>query len=115
MARKRAPLLGTWPGVEMTDMADNYLDLTFNPRIKIMRKRDDIYKGEFSFGEQTGKIYDMLRQDYGEHPCFIFNFDGQDESDQIFGAGIMRLLSDRSLVGEWIYHDGDVPHVECRW
>jgi len=114
LPRKNDPILGNWPVVAMPDLADDYLRLTAKPRIEIKREEDGIYEGIFSFGGQSGETYGVLRDDLGCQYCYVFSFEGEDEGDAVHGAGIMRLSEDNFLVGEWIYHQGDILRVECQ-
>jgi len=114
LLRKNNPILGSWPVVSMPDLVDDYFSLTPKPRIEISGVEGDIYEGIFSFGAQAGEMYGVLRDDLSCDLCYVFSFEGEDEGDEIHGAGIMRLLEDNCLTGEWIYHHGDVLRVECR-
>lgn len=114
MSRKNDPILGNWPVVAMPDLVDDYLRLTPKARIEIRREEDGIYEGIFSFGGQTGETYGVLRDDLSRNLCYVFSFEGEDEGDEVHGAGIMRLSEDNFLAGEWIYHYGDILRVECR-
>jgi hypothetical protein len=98
----------------MPDLVDDYLALKPKPRIEIRSVEDDIYEGIFSFGAQAGEMYGVLRDDLGCNPCYLFSFEGEDEGDEVHGAGIMKLSEDNFLAGEWIYHNGDILRVECR-
>jgi len=100
--------------VGIPDLVDDYLRLTPKPRIEIRSEEDGVYEGIFSFGGQAGEIYGVLRDDLGCNLCYVFSFEGEDEGDEIHGAGIMRLSEDNFLTGEWIYHNGDILRVECR-
>ena len=114
MPRKDDPILGSWPVVGMPDLVNDYLALTPKPRIEIRSGEDGIYEGIFSFGAQAGEIYGLLRDDLGFNPCYVFSFGGEDEGDEVHGAGIMKLSENKFLAGEWIYHHGDILRVECR-
>jgi hypothetical protein len=114
LSKKADPLSGKWPVVAMPDLVDDYLRLIPKPRIEIKSKEDGIYEGIFLFGGQTGEIYGVLRDDLGSTPCYVFSFEGEDEGDEVHGAGVMKLLEDNLLKGEWIYHHGDILRVECR-
>ena len=102
LPRKNDPILGNWPVVGMPDLVDDYLALTPKPRIEIRSGEDGVYEGIFSFGGQAGEIYGVLRDNFGCNLCYVFSFEGEDEGDEIHGAGIMRLTEDNFLTGEWI-------------
>ncbi|MFC1635800.1 hypothetical protein ACFL5Z_13255 [Planctomycetota bacterium] len=114
MPRKNGQLSGKWTVVAMPDLTEDYLKLTRNPRIEINREKDGVFEGLYSFGAQTGEIYGVLRKDLTSYPFYVFSFEGEDEGDEVHGAGIMRLSEDNFLVGEWIYHNGDILRIECR-
>jgi len=114
MPQKNNPFSGNWIVIAMPDLAEDYLSLTLKPRIEISREKDGVYEGIYSFGGQSGGIYGVLREDLGSHLCYVFSFEGEDEGDEVHGAGIMRLSEDDFLAGEWIYHHGDILRVECR-
>jgi hypothetical protein len=105
-------LVGPWKVVEMPDMMEDYLELTRNPKLVIKPPEDGLYQGDFQFGAQRGQLYGKLRDDLGPAKAFVFSFEGLDEGDEISGAAVMKLEGGR-LVGEWMYHYGDVLRMIC--
>ena len=67
--------------------------------------------GEFAFGCVTGSFPGAADSD-----AVAFDWDGNDEMDEVRGDGWAELQDDGSLVGEINFHNGDeIRFIARRW
>jgi len=104
---------GKWNIVEAMDMADDYLDLTPDPRIVIDVKGKNEVTGNYRFGAQDGFIDGHFEQDK-EDLRLIFSFEGSDEGDDESGFGVAVFESLDTLLLKMYYHMGDAYSFRCK-
>jgi hypothetical protein len=99
-------LTGRWRIVELPGYETDYADMVeaayilFGPT-----------GGEFAFGCVTGSFAGA-----GKSDAVAFDWDGNDEMDEVRGDGWAELQDDGSLVGEINFHNGDdIPFIARPW
>lgn len=90
-------LQGRWRIVEMPDYEDDYPDL-MGPAYILFGPAG----GEFTFGCVTGSF-----SDHSECDALAFDWEGNDEMDDVGGEGWAELQPDGSLAGEINFQNGD--------
>ena len=99
-------ILGKWRIVEMPDYQANYPDMV-EPAYILFGP----YGGEFAFGCVTGAFADTSPGD-----ATAFDWDGNDEMDEVSGDGWAELQPDGSLLGGINFHNGDeIAFNARRW
>ncbi len=98
---------GVWDVVASPDFDDDYLRMEVEPYIDLEQEGNRI-SGEYQVGLQQGTIDGRLRDD----THVFFSFEGNDEMDEVNGAGTITLNGDR-LEFTLMYHQGDDYTFEC--
>jgi hypothetical protein len=93
---------GQWRITEMDQWDADYLDMDVPAYIKI--KADG--SGEFQFGLVCGQLDGDVIKD-GDQERFDFTWEGNDESDEAFGSGWLKLNGKTGLTGHIKFHHGD--------
>jgi hypothetical protein len=99
-------LTGRWRITQLPGYEDDYADMVelayilFGPT-----------GGDFAFGCVTGSFAGASKSD-----AVAFDWDGNDEMDEVHGDGWAELQADRSLVGAINFHNGDeIPFIAQPW
>jgi hypothetical protein len=101
------PLIGRWRIIDMNMWDRDYLDLVEPAFIAFTTSGS----GEFAFGAVTASL-DCW---YSPH-TIDFTWVGNDEGDEVSGAGSAELDDDGSLIGEIRFHYGDESTFKAhRW
>ncbi len=98
---------GVWDVVASPDFDDDYLSIEVEPYISLEQEGTRI-SGEYQVGLQQGTIDGRLQDD----THVFFSFEGNDEMDEVTGAGTLTLNGDR-LEFTLMYHQGDDYTFEC--
>ncbi len=98
---------GEWDVVASPDFDDKYLRMEVDPFISLEQEGKQV-TGEYHIGLQQGGIDGRLKDD-GQ---VMFSFEGNDEMDEVNGAGTITLNGDR-LMFTLMYHQGDDYTFEC--
>jgi hypothetical protein len=99
-------LTGRWRIVELPGYEADYADMVEPAYILFGPTR-----GEFAFGCVTGSFAGASKSD-----AVAFDWDGNDEMDEVRGDGWAELQDDGSLVGEINFHNGDeIPLITRPW
>lgn len=96
-----ADFVGTWDVVSSPDFDDDYLRMEVDPYIAL-RQEGDRLGGDYQVGLQSGTIDGRLAAD----GSLSFSFAGNDEMDEVHGAGRATVRGDR-LTFTLLYHLGD--------
>jgi hypothetical protein len=100
-------LQGKWRIVELPGYEAGYRDLV-EPAYILFEPTG----GEFAFGCVTGMFPDST----GDHDAIEFDWEGNDEMDEVSGNGWAELQPDQTLSGEINYHNGDdIAFIARRW
>lgn len=84
---------------------EEYLHLTGTPYVTL-RQNGDFVKGEYNIGVMTGTI------NGGAHEDFIdFDFEGNDEMEEVFGEGEATLDGERLILELWQYHGDEYTFI----
>lgn len=98
-------LQGRWRIVELPGYEADYLDMMGPAFITFQTD------GEFAFGCVTGSFPGAVVGDAVE-----FDWNGNDEMDEVRGRGWAERQDDGTLVGEFHVHDGDdIPFIARPW
>lgn len=99
-------LQGRWRIVELPGYEADYPDMVGPAHILF-----ESTGGEFAFGCVTGAFAGG-----GDHDAVAFEWDGNDEMDEVCGDGWAQLQPDGSLSGEIKIHNGDdIGFIARRW
>lgn len=99
-------LQGKWRIVELPGYEADYCDM-MGPAYLQLGPKDS----EFAFGCVTGSIHGAI-----ESTAVEFTWDGNDEMDEVNGAGWAEIQPDGSLIGEINIHNGDeISFIARRW
>ena len=98
---------GMWDVIASPDFDDDYLRMEVDPYISLQQEGKQV-TGEYHIGLQQGTIDGRLRGD----SSVVFTFEGNDEMDEVNGAGTITLNGDR-LTFTLLYHQGDNFTFEC--
>ena len=98
-------LKGRWRIVAMPDYESNYPDMMEPAYILFDGKGG----GEFAFGCVTGTIYGA-----GDAEAIEFDWNGNDEMDDVSGDGWAELQPDGSIEGQICFDRGDEPSFTAR-
>ena len=99
-------VLGRWRIVELPGYEDDYADM-MEPAYMLF----EATRGEFAFGCVTGSFAGG-----GDHDAVAFDWDGNDEMDEVQGDGWAELQADGSLTGAICFHGGDeIAFIARRW
>ncbi|MGB9928164.1 MAG: hypothetical protein ACPK85_07120 [Methanosarcina sp.] len=93
---------GTWHIYKMELWDEDYFNMEVQAYIKI--KPDNL--GYFQFGLVHGNI-DGRIVDYADGKRFEFTWEGNDESDHVFGSGWVKIKDKDLLEGKFRFHLGD--------
>jgi len=88
---------GRWRITELPGYEDDYADMVEPAYILF-----EATSGEFAFGCVTGSFAGG-----GDHDAVQFDWDGNDEMDEVSGDGWAEVQPDGSLKGEFCFHNGD--------
>jgi hypothetical protein len=98
---------GVWDVVSSPDFDDDYLRMEVDPYIDLEQEGNRV-SGEYQVGLQQGTIDGRLQDD----THVFFSFEGNDEMDEVNGAGTITLNGDR-LEFTLMYHQGDDYTFAC--
>ncbi len=98
---------GVWDVIASPDFDDDYLHMEVDPYISLEQEGKQV-TGEYHVGLQQGSIDGRVK---GE-TSVLFTFEGNDEMDEVNGAGTITLKGDR-LEFTLRYHEGDDYAFEC--
>lgn len=99
-------LQGKWRIVELPGYEADYADLMGPAYIAF-----ETNGGEFAFGCVTGSFAGG-----GAHASIEFDWEGNDEMDEVRGGGWAELQDDHTLSGEIKIHNGDdIGFIARRW
>lgn len=90
-------VLGKWRIVELPGYEADYADMVEPAYILF-----ETSGGDFAFGCVTGSFAAG-----GDHDAVEFDWDANDEMDEVCGSGWAQLQPDGSLQGEINFHGGD--------
>lgn len=99
--KPKSPIEGRWNIVSMTEWDEDYLHeegpafIEFNPK----------GTGEFHFGYVQGQM-DCQATERNGKPAVEFTWDGNDETEHVFGRG-WAVLEDDQLEGMMFFHFGE--------
>ncbi len=97
---------GKWRIVELPGYEADYRDLC-GPAYILFEPTG----GEFAFGCVTGSFAGG-----GGHDAIEFDWEGNDEMDEVRSGGWVELQPDNSLAGEINFHNGDdIGFIARRW
>jgi hypothetical protein len=97
---------GTWQVVSSPDFEDDYLNMRVPAHVTLWQNGDFVM-GEFEIGVQYGTLTGGVYEDFID-----FDFEGNDEMEDIFGEGQATLEGGRLIFELWLYH-GDEWTFEC--
>ena len=93
---------GTWHITEMENWDEDY----FNMEVQAYVEIDKRGSGDFQFGLVTGQIDgEIVKDKSGEK--LEFTWEGNDENDEAFGSGWLKLKNKNTLEGKFKFHHGD--------
>ncbi|NEQ66805.1 MAG: hypothetical protein F6K21_15130 [Symploca sp. SIO2D2] len=93
---------GTWHITEMENWDADY----FNMEVQAYLELDEHESGEFQFGLVTGYIDgEIVQAESGEK--LEFTWEGNDECDEAFGSGWLKLQDKNTIEGKVKFHGGD--------
>ncbi len=95
-------LAGTWNITEMENWDEDYFNMEVQAYIEI----DQRGSGNFQFGLVVGQIDGEIVKD-GAGERLEFTWDGNDENDEAFGSGWVKLKDKNTLEGKIKFHQGD--------
>jgi hypothetical protein len=98
---------GMWDVIASPDFDDDYLRMDVDPYISLEQEGKRV-TGEYQVGLQQGDVDGRLKDD----THVLFTFEGNDEMDEVNGAGTITLNGDR-LEFTLMYHQGDDYTFEC--
>lgn len=98
---------GVWDVIASPDFAVDYLRMEVEPYISLEQEGKQV-SGEYHVGLQQGGLDGRLKND----THVLFTFEGNDEMDEVSGAGTITLNGDR-LTFTLMYHQGDDYTFEC--
>ncbi len=98
---------GVWDVIASPDFDDDYLRMEVDPSISLEQEGNQV-SGEYQVGLQQGTIDGRLQ----DNTHVFFSFEGNDEMDEVNGAGTLTLNGDR-LEFTLKYHQGDDYTFEC--
>jgi len=96
-----SPLNGIWQIYEMEQWDEDYFNMETQAYFDIDNK-----KGEFQFGMVTGFLNGYLEEVEGIER-FVFTWEGNDEMDEVFGSGWIKLINEHEIEGLINFHQGD--------
>lgn len=93
---------GIWHITEMANWDEDYFNMEVQAYVEINQKGS----GNFQFGLVTGQLDgEIVKDASGEK--LEFTWDGNDENDEAFGSGWLKLKSENALEGKIKFHQGD--------
>jgi hypothetical protein len=93
---------GTWHITDMENWDEDYFNMEVQAYIKIDKRGS----GDFQFGLVAGQIDgEIVNDQSGEK--LEFTWEGNDESDEAFGSGWLKLKDKNTLEGKIKFHQGD--------
>ena len=95
-------LTGIWEIQEMDMWDEDYFNMEVQAFVEIKENKT----GEFHFGLVTG-YFNWSMYDFEEGKRLEFTWEGNDEMDEVFGAGWITLESKDIIKGEIRFHNGD--------
>jgi len=95
-------LMGTWEIQEMESWDEDYFNMEVQAYVEVKEDKT----GKFQFGLVRGYFHWGM-YDFGSSKRMEFTWEGNDEMDDVFGAGWISLKSDNSIEGEFRFHSGD--------
>ncbi|NMF85655.1 hypothetical protein E1H13_20375 [Nodosilinea sp. P-1105] len=100
--KKTAAIVGTWHIYEMEQWDEDYFNMEVQAYITVNQGGT----GDFQFGLVAGGLDGEFVSD-GDTERFEFTWDGNDECDEAFGSGWLRLKSADEVEGSIKLHYGD--------
>ena len=95
-------LIGTWE-IQTMDMWDeDYFNMETQAYIEVKENKTGIFQFGLVRGYFHWKIYD-----FDSSKRMEFTWEGNDEMEDVFGAGWVLLKSDNEIKGEFRFHNGD--------
>jgi len=94
--------VGTWHITEMENWDEDY----FNMEVQAYITVNKLGAGDFQFGLVTGQLDGEIVRD-GSDEKFEFTWQGNDENDEAFGSGWLKLKDKNILEGKIKFHQGD--------
>lgn len=98
---------GTYRVVSSPDFDTGYPHLTETPHVTLRQNENGSIRGEYEIGVQCGTPNGHACGDFVD-----FDFDGNDEMEEVFGEGEATLDGDL-LTFELRYHHGDEYVFHC--
>jgi hypothetical protein len=92
----------TWYITEMENWDEDYFNMEVQAYIEI----DKNGSGQFQFGLVSGQIDGEVVKERSEER-FEFTWEGNDECDEAFGSGWLKLKDKNTLEGKIKFHLGD--------
>ena len=93
---------GTWHITDMGNWDEDYFNMEVQAYIEIDKRGS----GDFQFGLVTGQIDgEVVKDQLGEK--LEFTWEGNDENDEAFGSGWLKLKDKNTLEGKIKFHQGD--------
>lgn len=93
---------GTWHITDMENWDEDYFNMEVQAYIEIDKRGS----GDFQFGLVTGQIDgEVVKDQSGEK--LEFTWEGNDENDEAFGSGWLKLKDKNTLEGKIKFHQGD--------
>lgn len=93
---------GTWHITDMENWDEDYFNMEVQAYIEIDKRGS----GDFQFGLVTGQIDgEVVKDQSGEK--LEFTWEGNDENDEAFGSGWLKLKDKNALEGKIKFHQGD--------
>jgi hypothetical protein len=98
---------GIWDVIASPDFDDDYLRMEGEPSISLEQQGKQV-TGEYQVGLQQGTIDGRFK----DETHVLFSFEGNDEMDEVNGAGTITVNGER-LEFTLMYHHGDDYTFEC--
>jgi hypothetical protein len=93
---------GIWHITEMQNWDEDY----FNMEVQAYLEINERGSGDFQFGLVRGYIDgEAVKEQSGEK--LEFTWDGNDENDEAFGSGWLKLKDKNTMEGKIKFHHGD--------
>jgi uncharacterized protein YndB with AHSA1/START domain len=93
---------GTWHIIEMEMWDEDY----FNEEVQAYVTIDKNNNGDFQFGYVAGQIDGEITKNESSE-TLEFTWEGNDESDAVFGSGWLKIKDKNTLQGKITIHQGD--------
>lgn len=93
---------GTWHITDMENWDEDYFNMEVQAYIEIDKRGS----GDFQFGLVSGQIDgEVVKEQSGEK--LEFTWEGNDENDEAFGSGWLKLKDKNTLEGKIKFYQGD--------